>query len=371
MMEFTISRKALDVAVSAAAAVADPKASMPALARVRIEANEGHDAATFFGTDTYTTVVALGTASIKRSGSCTVDAKLFRDIVSSIPKSASDVTVWLDGLTKLVLRAGKSRRQIQALEGGDFPVLAKTPDMPVRVTGPALLHAIDTVVHAAETDETRPNTSCVSLTCGEGKIAAAATDGHRGALTEVECETGSFSCLLPLRGVAAVRRALTEVGAANIQIGSNDTHAAVQCGDITTILRLTEAVFPPIRRVVPDTVKRETIVNRHVFLGALRGARVAAKQESREQADAMQMSMEEGELRLSARGVRGESSEVVECDFAGKPIAIGFQPGYLIAALDAMVADEVRVGINDELEPLRIMPANTNETTMVVMPQRL
>jgi DNA polymerase-3 subunit beta len=370
-MEFVISRKALDIAVSAAAAVADPKASMPALARVRIEANDGQDAASFFGTDTYTTVIALGSALIKRRGSCTVDAKTFRDIVSSLPKSASDVTVELDGLTKLVLRAGKSRRQIQALEGDDFPTLAKTPDMPVRVTGPALLHAIDTVVHAAEADETRPNTSCVSLTCGDGKIAAAATDGHRGALTEVQCETGSFSCLLPLRGVAAVRRALSEVGATDIHIGSNDTHAAVRCGDITTILRLTEAVFPPIRRVIPETVKRETIVNRHVFLSALRGARVAAKQESREQADAMQMHMGEGELRLSARGVRGESTEVVDCDFAGKPLTVGFQPDYLIAALDAMVADEIRVGIDDELAPLRVMPANTNETTMVVMPQRI
>ena len=368
-MKFTTTRKALLSAVAQAAAVTDAKASLTVLANVKLEANTGDDAIAITGTDTYTTVTALVTATIDKPGSCLVDAKTLRDICGSLPESGGDVHAEIE-LTKLTLRCGKARRTIAALDAEDYPMLAKEPECPVTLASEALLRAISTVEHAMSTDETRPTLAGVMLVCERGKVTAKTTDGHRLTQTEGACETGAFECLLPARGVAAMKRALAEHDGIT-KIGADASHATMRCGDVTTTMRLAGAAFPPTDRLIPRNHPHVARVNRTMLLDAVRGARVTAKQEGKELADAMAITFAPGEIRVEAQGTRGESSDAVDCDYAGKVVSIGFQPKYLIDALAAIAADEVAIAFNGPLDPILVTPALTNETQAVVMPQRL
>lgn len=368
-MKFTTTRKALLNAVAQAAAVTDAKASLTVLANVKLEANAGEDVIAITGTDTYTTVTALVTATIEKPGSCLVDAKTLRDICGSLPESGGDVHAEIE-LTKLTLRCGKARRTIAALAAEDYPMLAKEPECPVTIASEALLRAISTVEHAMSTDETRPMLAGVMLVCADGKVTAKTTDGHRLTQTEGACEAGAFECLLPSRGVAAMKRALAEHDGVT-KIGADASHATMRCGDVTTTMRLAGAVFPPTERVIPRNHPHVARVNRTMLLDAVRGARVTAKQEGKEQSDAMAITFAPGEIRVEAQGARGESSDVVDCDYAGKVVSIGFQPKYIIDALAAITADEVAIAFRGPLDPILVTPALTNETLAVVMPQRL
>lgn len=368
-MKFTATRKALLNAVAQAAAVTDAKASLSVLGNVKLEANAGEDVIAITGTDTYTTVTALVTATIDKPGSCLVDAKTLRDICSSLPESGGDVHAEIE-LTKLTLRCGKARRTISALAAEDYPMLAKEPECPVTLASEALLRAISTVEHAMCADETRPHLAGVMLVCADGKVTAKTTDGHRLTQTEGACEAGDFSCLLPARGVAAMKRALAEHDGIT-KIGADAAHATLRCGDITTTMRLAGAVFPPTERVIPRNHPNIARVNRSLLIGAVRGACVTAKQEGKERSDAMAITFAPGEIRVEAQGVRGESSDIVDCDYAGKVVSIGFQPKYLLDALSANVADEVAIAFGGALDPILITPALTNETKAVVMPQHL
>jgi DNA polymerase-3 subunit beta len=157
-----------------------------------------------------------------------------------------------------------------------------------------------------------------------------------------------------------------------VQFGANATHAVLVSGDITTTMRLHDAEFEPrINKMFDAAPKTGTVASREMLLDALRRVRVTAKQADKEHADAVVLTIEEGEIRIATHGVRGESVEVVPCDYAGERIVIGFDPDYLIEPLSALKADDVLFAFRDPLFATQLKPALTNETACVVMPQRV
>lgn len=366
-MIFTINRVKFLRAVTASAAVTDADASLPALGNIKLDADAE---VVVTGSDQYTTVVSSHSAHVERPGSCMVDAKLLRDIVDSMPDSATDIEVERDGY-RLHFRHKRSTREIACLDADAYPILAKDPPTFTRVTGPALLRALSVVGHAVSTDESRPNYCGINVICGDGKIIAQATDGHRIAHTEIECETGAFAALLPGRGIKAVRAALTEVGACDVEIGSDGAHATLKAGDSVTTMRLAEAAFPPTHKAFELVTPGVATVNRDMLYAALKKGRVTAKQDEKDRADAMALTIASGEIRLAAIGVKGKSAEIVDCDYSGEGVAFGIQPSYLMDVLAAMVATEVSFHFSNSISPIRITPATSSESKFVVLPQRL
>ncbi len=365
-MIISVGRKALGSAVTACAAVTDANASMSALANVRIEAG---DRVVLTGSDQYTTVISSLIGCVEVAGSCMVEAKTLRDIVASLPNTHANVEIEYVG-TELVFRCGKSERTIPCLDADSYPNLAKPIESFARVAGAALLRALTIVQHAVCTDESRPNYCGINVRCGDGSIVAQSTDGHRLAHTEIVCETGSFSALLPGRGVKAIRAALTEAGPIDVEIGSDGAHATLKCNDVTTTLRLAEATFPALEKAFALSAPNRANVSRELLFDAIKRARVTSKQDDKDRADCINMTLASGEIRLASRGVKGKSKEVIDVDYDGPETTFGIQPEYMMETLSAMVADDVAIQFDTAVSPIRITPALTSESKFIVLPQR-
>lgn len=368
-MIFTIPRRDLLKAVTACAAVSDPKASQPALACVKIDARLGDHAIAITGSDTFTSVVSTLAAKVERPGATIVDAKTFRDIVNSLPEA--DVHIEITDGAQMRIRANKDRRTIGTMYEDDYPMLAKEPANFVRMTGPALLRAITLVEHAMCCDETRPYMAGLKLDCEDGKIVACTTDGHRISHTEIACETGAFTCVLPFKSVSAAKRALTEAGSIDIEIGTDGSHACLRCAGVTTLMRLSDGVFPPTSKILAMKLPKKFTASRELLLRAVRSVNVTAKQEGKDKADAVVMTISDGEVRFDSRNQKGDSTSPVDCDYAGPNAVLGFQPSYLSDPLSAMCADDVSIEFGGEFDAVKIVPATTNETTCLVMPMRV
>ncbi|MCZ6782194.1 MAG: DNA polymerase III subunit beta, partial [Proteobacteria bacterium] len=63
--------------------------------------------------------------------------------------------------------------------------------------------------------------------------------------------------------------------------------------------------------------------------------------------------------------------EELDVDFSGEPLEIGFNARYLLDALSAMRTKEIRLGFQDDLSPVQVLPAEDDETLAVVMPMRI
>ena len=66
-----------------------------------------------------------------------------------------------------------------------------------------------------------------------------------------------------------------------------------------------------------------------------------------------------------------EAEEVVEVEFRGEPMEIGFNVGYLQDVLNAIDGDEVRMTFIDSNSSAVIEPGEHTDCVYVVMPMRL
>ena len=67
----------------------------------------------------------------------------------------------------------------------------------------------------------------------------------------------------------------------------------------------------------------------------------------------------------------GEVREELEADYSGEPIAIGFNPKYVVELLGQMGSDQVTLKLGGELDPGLIEPTGGDAYLGVVMPMRI
>ncbi len=67
----------------------------------------------------------------------------------------------------------------------------------------------------------------------------------------------------------------------------------------------------------------------------------------------------------------GEVREELEAEYSGEPIAIGFNPKYVVELLGQMGADQVTLSLGGELDPGLIRPVGGDDYLGVVMPMRI
>jgi DNA polymerase-3 subunit beta len=66
-----------------------------------------------------------------------------------------------------------------------------------------------------------------------------------------------------------------------------------------------------------------------------------------------------------------EAEEVLEVQYGGEALEIGFNVNYLLDALAAVEGDEVELGLGDANSSCLIKVPGQDETRFVVMPMRL
>ncbi|HEY6180346.1 MAG TPA: hypothetical protein VIX73_38150 [Kofleriaceae bacterium] len=87
--------------------------------------------------------------------------------------------------------------------------------------------------------------------------------------------------------------------------------------------------------------------------------------------DAVAVETREGVTVTSDNPDLGEVREELEAEYNGEPIAIGFNPKYVVELLTQMSSDQVTVALGGELDPGLIRPLTGDDYLGVVMPMRI
>jgi DNA polymerase III beta subunit len=367
-MKVTVARASINKAIAQCMSIVDVRASNEAIRRLKLDVADGRLRVT--GSNGYVTIRASLEAAIETAGSYCVDAKLAREIFSSLPGASGDVSLSVDKHT-MQIRCGKRKSEIDVRDGDEFPNLAVGPEEMVRLAGPSLAHAMALVNHAADRDETNPVASCIDIACGSGKIAAQAADRHRGARVVMECPAGEFHCLVPAPAIRVVRKVLAESGTCDAEIGATAEEMRLRCGIYDLTAKLSASVFPDLPAYIPADAAQPVNVDRGLLLDAVRGMAPTSSQETDDgkvRWGEIELTFADGEIRIAAVNQRGKSTDTVECDYAGDTIGMVCAPHYLIDLLAAETADEVSLHPPKGDEPMKITPRLTRESVYVLMP---
>jgi len=244
----------------------------------------------------------------------------------------------------------------------------------VTIPTETLAGMIERTMYAASVDETRYNLNGVYLEvlADTGKLRMVATDGHRLALVDREVP-GSLDALtsgviIPRKGLAELKRLLDEDDVDEVEIGFEGNSGLARKGGVTLVMRLIEGEFPNYQQVIPDDVTVRLVLPTDQLVHALRRVVLLSSERSR----AVKLELGDGQLQVSSNNpALGDASDELDIEYSGDAIAVGFNARYLLDALGALHAKEVRLGLQNDLSPAQVVPTNDDDTLAVVMPMRL
>jgi DNA polymerase III sliding clamp (beta) subunit (PCNA family) len=236
----------------------------------------------------------------------------------------------------------------------EFPFATPKADDAVRAT--IDLEAVRRVAYAMSQDMVRRCLRGVCIECdADGVVHTVATDGHRVAVVRATAPTSPYQLLIPYDAVLAILSA----PATEAHASWNEEYLSLHTATYHLITRLSDAKFPPWRKVVPAAYDRAPILLPWKALVAV------LKSMSKAKRGAIFSASGDGNTIIVCEelGVTGS----VVAPWTGK--AVGVNPRYLREAIEDLVGDTVTLELSgDARAPLAVREGNY---TAVVMPVRI
>ena len=359
--------------------IVERKNTIPILANVLMEARD--DEVRFLATDLEVGLRSKCAASVSKSGSLTLPAKKFYEIVRSLPET--DIRISEDkGGVKVAAERFDSR--MQTLPREDFPTLPESGAVGAapRATLPraVLREMVTKTAFAITGEDTRYYLNGALFILKSDTMSLVATDGHRLALVSVHRDGGTervravgdadeIKAILPRKTLGELARLLQE-GDADIQYERGENHLFFDVGGRLLISRMIDGQFPAYERVIPKGNDKRIDFERDRLTNAVRRVALLSNERSR----AVKFHIEPGKVDVTSSSPDlGEARETLPVEYAGAEMQICFNAQYVLDFLAAVTTDVVSLELKDEVSQVVMRPvgAETYDYTYVIMPMRV
>ena len=367
-MKIAIDRMNLLRPLSHINSVVERRNTIPILSNVVLHA--AHEKLSFTATDMDMDIVTTTPCSVLNEGATTIPANLLFEIVKKLPDGAEVQIQVSNGHAQV--SAGRSSFNLPTLPVEDFPAI-NSSDMPIKfvLTAPDLRNLIDTTKFAVSTEETRYYLNGIYLHFSDKtNLTAVATDGHRLALSRLQSPAGAESMpsiIVPRKAVSELRK-LLDGESQEVDVRLSETRAEFCVGDIRLTTKLIDGSFPDYKRVIPEGNDKIIAIDVNFLSAAVDRVSTIASDKSR----AIKFNISAGQLVLSATNPDASSAtEMLEIEYTGETIDIGFNARYLIDILTQIQGETVAIELADSGSPSLLRDPEDDANIFVLMPMRV
>ena len=314
---------------------------------------------------------------IEGEGRLTVPAKIFSEVVSSLPQETVVLEKEGEGLK---ISCGRFKSKINGIAAEEFPLMpslrdGKTIKETFSLDREAVEKGLGQVAMAAATDESRPIFTGVKMELGEKKLRMAATDGYRLSVKTVLNLKGlkkQKSLVVPARAlmelVRAIAAAETEAKEVVLAATEEERQLIMAYGEVEVVTRILEGDFPDFDKIIPTNHTTTIVLEAEELLQAVRAAAVFAK----DSANIVRFKVSDSGLLISANAPQvGENEVEVSCKKTGEDAEIAFNSRYLLEMLNVIEVKELRLEMSGPLSPGVFKPKEDNGLIHIIMPVRV
>jgi DNA polymerase-3 subunit beta len=367
-MKFSCEKYLLQQAVGITSRCAAAKSPIPALEGLLVEA--GQDVR-ITGYDLKKGIYTSFPADVAEPGSIVLSAKLFGEIVRSLPDGIVTITVSEGFKTSIVCEA--SDFSIMGTDSEEYPELPSVDKQnSVSVPQNLLSKMIRQTIFAVSDNEIRPVYTGSLLEVQDGTLTMVSVDGFRLALRREHLqgqEIENCSFIVPGSALSDVEKLCTDTeDEVDITVGSK--HISFVIGDTVLVSRRLEGEFLNYKKSIPTDFSVVLEANRDDFMRAVSRVSLIIDEKTK---NPLRLSVEENVLKINC--TTGVGSGVDQCSIKldGTPgLLIGFNNRYLLDALKAAPTDTVRMGLNTSSSPCVILPNDGSDSfSYMILPVRL
>jgi len=366
-MKFTCEKYLLQAAVATTSRAAASKSPNPALEGLLIEAA---DEIKITGYDLVKGIYTNFAADISEQGSVIISARLFDNIVRSLPDDIVTISTDDNNLTRI--SCGNADFSIMGMYSESYPELPSVEHQKaVAIPQKTMKEMIEQTIFAVSDNEARPVYTGALFEIDAGKLTVVAVDGYRLALRRETPEASDMNdCNFIAPGTALndlVKMCSDTDETVKIVVGNK--HISFSVGNCVLITRRLEGEFLDYRKAIPKDYTYMIKAERTKVLRAV--DRVSLIIDDRIK-NPLRCVFGRNKLSMHCVTSIGKGEDSCEYEGDGEGLEIGFNNRYLQDALKAAPADKIQICLNSGSTPCVIVPEDESDKFIyMILPVRL
>ena len=313
-------------------------------------------------------------AKVEQSGSITLPAKTFGELVGSLSRERVDMR--LDAETHTMhLRCGVQTANIRGIDADEFPPINHNEEADLHLEGEALIGMINQTAFAAAREMNRPILTGVFVQLDGQKLTMAAADGYRLAVRTAEISE-SFAekqeIVVPARVMSEISRIVEPDHEIGISLPRQRNSITVFAPNIVVSSQLLEGRFPDFASIIPRSFVTTTTLYTSDLLIVCQRAEIFARDNANSASLSVKPASNPGEpaevLITGKSAERGDSEGMLDATADGESLDISFNIRYLIDVLRVIKEERVLFQSNGPENPGVLKPENREDFVHVIMP---
>lgn len=313
-------------------------------------------------------------AKVEQSGSITLPARTFSELVSSLSRERVDLR--LDAATHTVhLRCGVQTSNIRGIDADEYPPINHNESADLHIDGETLREMITQTAFAAAREQNRPILTGVYLQLDGQSMTLAAADGYRLAVrtTEIsETFAEKQDMVVPSRAMNEIARIIEDDQEIGIALPAQRNSITVFAPNVQISSQLLEGRFPDFASIIPRAFVTSTVLYTNDLLVVCQRAEIFARDNANSASLSVKPAQNPGEpaevLIVGKSAERGDSEGMLDATAEGEPLDISFNIRYLIDVLRVIKEERVVFQSNGPENPGVLKPENRDDFTHVIMP---
>ena len=372
-MRFLVSSTTLFSHLQAISRVINSKNSLPILDCILIELNDG--TITMTASDSETTLsTSIEVSEYEGEGKFAISSKTILEALKENPEQPLNFNINTDTMG-ITVKYPNGKYSMMAQNGDEYPLPKQMGSEVVNLTMAAdvMLTGINRCIFATADDELRPVMNGIYFDISQQDVTLVSSDGHKLVRNKSFSSTGNEKAafILPKKPSNILKNILPKEQG-DVQICFDDKNAMFTMENYQMTCRLIEGRYPNYNSVIPQNNPHKAIVDRAIFISALKRVSVFSSQAS----SLIKLSLKENSMTISAQDIDFSTSaeETLTCQYDGKDMSIGFKSSFLIDILNNISSQNVIIELADPSRAGLIVPEEQEENEdllMLLMPMML
>jgi len=321
-------------------------------------------------------------AVIEKEGAITLPARLLNEFVNSLPSDRIDLNL---SEHTLELKCARFEARISGLDAEDFPPIPQIGNGSVyKIEPEALRLAINQVVFATASEDTRPVLTGVCVEFDSDILSMAAADGFRLAVHKASLAAPAeerAEVIIPGRSLLELGRLLADLEeVVEIAVAPNKSQIFFRLsnvpignstGRVEMVSQLLQGSFPNYRQLIPQSYSTRTVVNTSEFLRATKTASIFARDGS----GIVRIQMTPGDkaasgkMSISARSEQvGDNMGEIDAQVTGEAAKIAFNGKYVTDVLSVVYEGQIALEATTPSSPGVFHPIGSDKYVHIIMP---
>lgn len=366
-MKFSCEKALLQAAISTTSRAVAPKSSIPALEGILLEADSE---LRLTGYNLETGIRTTVPADIQSGGTLVLGARLFGEIIRKLP---DDMVTFSAENYMVNIKCGMSEFNILGTDPEEFPELPTVEYQNSFLIEQQKLKAmIGQTLFAVSDNESRPIHTGSLFEIEGDSFTVVSVDGYRLALrheTITQREGAeSFSFVVPGAALSEVEKICAD-SEETASVTQGARHIMFKIGETMLVSRRLEGEFLAYRQAIPRNNTIHVQGDTKALLASIDRVSLIISDKLK---SPLRCVFDNQILKISTKTAIGDAADQCPLEGDGGGLEIGFNNKYLMDALKAAPADQVRLELSSGVSPCVILPTGEEENFLyMVLPVRL